>query len=159
MKPEKVDFYLNKRKEREKEKKSEGEGGSSATQDVEQFPNRSPASEENIRTRISPTPGPETDPLEIKQEEPARYSPDYLVPATSSGHSGDWPQHYPDWSGLWRPRPVILSAQPRALHQGLQTSVITSHGALKREAESSGSEEETGRYFISSIRTPGDLIN
>ena len=159
MKPEKVDFYLNKRKEREKEKKSEGEGASSATQDVEQFPNRSPASEENIRTRISPTPGPDTDPLEIKQEEPARYSPDYLVPATSSGHSADWPQHYPDWSGLWRPRPVILSAQPRALHQGLQTSVITSHGALKREAESSGSEEETGRYFISSIRTPGDLIN
>ena len=159
MKPEKVDFYLNKRKEREKEKKSEGEGASSTTQDVEQFPNRSPASEENIRTRISPTPGPDTDPLEIKQEEPARYSPDYLVPATSSGHSADWPQHYPDWSGLWRPRPVILSAQPRALHQGLQTSVITSHGALKREAESSGSEEETGRYFISSIRTPGDLIN
>ena len=159
MKPEKVDFYLNKRKEREKEKKSEGEGGSSAAQDVEQFPNRSPASEENIRTRISPTPGPETDPLEIKQEDPLRYSPDYCVPTTSSGHSTDWPAPYPDWSGLWRPRPVILSAQPRPLHQGLQTSVITSHGALKRETESSSSEDEAGRYFISNIRTSRDLIN
>lgn len=70
MKPEKVDFYLNKRKEREREKKSEedGEGGSSGTPlDVEQLPNRSPASEENIRTRVSPS--LDTDPLEIKKEE------------------------------------------------------------------------------------------
>ena len=153
MKPEKVDFYLNKRKEREKEKKSEEEveGGSSGSQDVEQLPNRSPASEENIRTRVSPN--PETDPLEIKKEEPVRYSPDYCGPASSGGYTGDWPSHYPDWSGVWRPRPVILSAahsHPRAHqhHQGLQTSVITSHAALKRETESSSSEDETGRYVI-----------
>lgn len=145
MKPEKVDFYLNKRKEREKEKKSEGEAGSSGAQEVEQLPNRSPASEESIRTRVSPTHGPDTDPLGIKKEEPVRYSPDYCDPASSSGYSGDWPAHYPDWSNLWRPRPVILSTNPRAHYQGHQTSVITSHAALKRETESSSSEDETGR--------------
>ena len=145
MKPEKVDFYLNKRKEREKEKKSEedGDGGSSSTRVVEQLPNRSPASEENIRSRVSPS--PDTDPLEIKKEEPLRYSPDYCAPATSGGYSADWPALYPDWSGLWRPRPVILSAQPRGQFQGHQTSVITSHAALKRETETSSSEDETGR--------------
>ena len=160
MKPEKVDFYLNKRKEREREKKSEeeGEGGSSGTRDVEQVPNRSPASEENIRTRV--TPSPDTDPLEIKKEEPVRYSPDYCGPATSGGYSAaDWPANYPDWSGPWRARPVILSGQPQPQphqphhpraqhqHQGLQTSVITSHAALKRETESSSSEDEAGRYL------------
>ena len=154
MKPEKVDFYLNKRKEREREKKNEeeGEAGSSGSRDLEQLPNRSPASEENIRARVSAS--PETDPLEIKkeEEEPLRYSPDYCgaAPASSGGYSGDWPAPYPDWSSVWRPRPVILSAHPpRAQHhhQGLQTSVITSHAALKRETESSSSEDETGRYL------------
>ena len=152
MKPEKVDFYLNKRKEREKEKKDEeeGEGGSSGTRVAEQLPNRSPASEENIRTRASPS--PDTEPLEIKTEAPVRYSPDYCVPATSGGYTGAWPPlaaPYPDWSSLWRPRPrpVILSAASRPPHQGLQTSVITSYAALKRETESSSSEDETARYL------------
>ena len=147
MKPEKVDFYLNKRKEREREKKSEeeGEGGSSGTRNVEQLPNRSPASEENIRTRVSPS--PETDPLEIKKEEPVRCSPEYCGSASSGGYTAtDWPPPFPDWSGVWRPRPVLLSAAHPRAHQGLQTSVITSHAALKRETESSSSEDETGRY-------------
>ena len=145
MKPEKVDFYLNKRKEREKEKKSEeeAEGGTSRGRDVEQLPNRSPASEENIRSRVSPS--PDSEPVEIKKEEPVRYSPEYCAPTSSAGYTTDWPALYPDWSGLWRPRPVILSAQQRGQHQGHQTSVITSYAALKRETETSSSEDETGR--------------
>lgn len=158
MKPEKVDFYLNKRKEREKEKgrEEEVEAGSSGTRDVEQLPNRSPASEESIRTRVSPS--PDIDPLEIKKEEPVRYSPDYYSPASSGGYSGDWPAHYPDWSGLWRPRPVKLSAASRAHHQGFQTSVITSHAALKRETESSSSEDETGRNVEDSRRHQNEIL-
>ena len=45
MKPDKVDHYLNKRKEREARLASSEEG--SGSQDYGQIPNRSPASEES----------------------------------------------------------------------------------------------------------------
>ena len=56
MKPEKVDYYLNKRKERdaEKRKNNDGREEEEVLDHVEQAPNRSPASEEKIRSRGRP---------------------------------------------------------------------------------------------------------
>ena len=56
MKPEKVDYYLNKRKERDAEKRKNDDGRDEGEDldHVDQAPNRSPASEEKIRSRGRP---------------------------------------------------------------------------------------------------------
>ena len=126
MKPEKVDFYLNKRKEREREKNA-GDESSRQSQnsphnpEAEQFPNRSPASEENLRSRnmsqmsqhspeigrsasVSPSPAPDDVHLNVttlKREASAQYSPEY--PQGSYG----WAPQYPPYFSL-----AILGSDP-----------------------------------------------
>ena len=160
MKPEKVDFYLNKRKEREREKNA-GDESSRQSQnspnnpEAEQFPNRSPASEENLRSRnmsqmsqhspeigrsasVSPSPAPDDVHLNVttlKREASAQYSPEY-----PQGSDGWAPQYPPDWAQAWRPRPVILSQLPTVAPlypcRANQTSVIRSHTLTREEVKS-----------------------
>ena len=142
MKPEKVDFYLNKRKEREREKNAGEEsrvsGGSPHSSEPEQFPNRSPASEESTRVRsasVSPKPGAntETGELEVKtlkREPTVPLSPEY------SQKSSSWsPQYPPDWTTPWRPRPLTLSQLPPPAplypSRANQTSVIRSSTVIR----------------------------
>lgn len=141
MKPEKVDFYLNKRKEREREKNAGEEsrvsGGSPHSLEPEQFPNRSPASEESTRVRsasVSPKPGANTETeLEVKtlkRELTVPLSPEY------SQKSSSWsPQYPPDWTTPWRPRPLTLSQLPPPAplypSRANQTSVIRSSTVIR----------------------------
>ena len=147
MKPEKVDFYLNKRKEREREKKTGEEGSrldgvSPHNSEPDQFPNRSPASEENTRARntsVSPAPpankeNPEVEENTLKREPTAPNSPEYLQRASSEVWAPPYP---PDWISPWRPRPVSLSQLPPPAplyhSRANQTSVIRSHTASRDE--------------------------